>query len=653
MTLFVQQKNISNSYSTPQTGATNNANSSNITVSVGQNPDKPVDGNVDILNTQNTTEITNQTTLRNEGTVNRNINDIANKTGLNKNDILELIQKVTGKSFQDLLNLENAEYNKLILGLEIIINDCKVNGKVDATKLEQVAKDYNIALQTGWSIKGFHNQQQNVAKSTLTQRLIETGCISEAINPNDPDYDAKMETAIEKFFEKTLLSRINKNTPQSEREQIYKAQLQTFGRLLINTPDGREKELLGSAIDKLYRANIVPAAKAGIEAMNTVEAKANFAKNIDYKEAVTTSSEYEEDVYMTTAQAQELAHIKYNHMNHDDIKADLPVMKNEAIEFFEKNKEILAKIDKKIENNETLTKEEEAIQRERKNLHTARYAGATTGVANSTNPTVMKNKEDLLSAINNDTYQIGEKAGNDFYREVLTEVKNFIENHPETLTMPKDEFVKLMDKVTDNNYSKVVVDIKNGTKTELTPPSTESSSKNNVQKTTSTTTETKQNSNSDRVDSRSTALKPEDITKPQATIAELYRNSEQQEKSDNSSKSNKIAINNNSSMKDYFRVYGGAEGFKKIDKEFGTIEAIRFTLNENTENTTAKTNALKTFNKLNCSRQIEALKVLYKDLGIVLSYAKESTSERVQYIRLRTFGATKEAHEAAEKELAQ
>ena len=44
------------------------------------------------------------------------------------------------------------------------------------------------------------------------------------------------------------------------------------------------------------------------------------------------------------------------------------------------------------------------------------------------------------------------------YKEVLKQVNEFVEEHPEALTMPKEELVKLLDEVTNGNYSTVATD---------------------------------------------------------------------------------------------------------------------------------------------------------------------------------------------------
>lgn len=632
---LLKQQNIAAS-TLVQTGEVNNAN-------IFVNSDPIVKGGevgapVDTLSTGNTVQARNNN-LRTAKQVKDALSSIATRSGLSLEKLLDIIQKMTGKSLIDLQNVKQKELNNITVGLGKILKSCMVKGKIDSIKLEQAINDYNIAIQTGWTLNGFYKQQQNVKKSTLVERLIETNCLSGSLDLNGPDYDAKMEAAIEKFFEKTLLSRINKNTPQDEREQIYKAQLQTYGRLLINTTEGRDKELLGSAIDKLYRKNIVSAAQAGLQAMETEDAKANFAKHIDFKEAVTTDSKYEEDVYMTKEAAIELANLKYGNMRAKDIETDMPLMRQEALEFFEKNKEILEIIDEKIKNNEELTKEEQAIQRERENLHIGRYSGAATGIASNKNSTVVSKKEEFLKVINSDAYKIGEKAGNDFYREVLTQVANYAESLPED---ERVEFDALMQKTIGENYAKVANDIANGTTTELSVPLP--NAENNIQPSEQTiVTSTKETFAFGYYVNEVPSL-----ASSQTLTAQLYSSQEQDNVTPKSKKDEPV-LTTASTMDDYYNVYNGAKGFKAIRKEFGTIEAIKYTFNEQAQNASALLSAVLTFKGLDCSQQFNTIKGLYSGLTVALDNAKDSTMERLQNVTLRTFGATKEARKAAEE----
>ena len=599
----------------------------------------------DTLNATGATTDVELKTKRSAGEVSQALDKISKQTGLNINKLLEIIEKMTGKSLTDLQNIEQNELTNITTGLGKILNDCKVNGVIDNSRLEKAINDYNIAIQTLWTLDGFYKQQQNVKKSTLTERLIETDCLDEALDPNAHDYEAKMEAAIEKFFEKTLLSRISPNTPQKEREQIYKAQLQTYGRLLVNTTNSRDKELLGAAIDKLYRTNIVTAAKAGLQAMETEEAKANFARHIDLKEAVTTDSEYEKNVYMTAKEAQELANLKYGHMNAEDIKEDLPVMKQEAEEFFEKYKDILAIIDNK---KEELTPEERAIERVRDNLHIGRYAGATTGIATSKNSTVIPVKEELLTTVNTDAYEIGEKAGNDFYREVLTEVAKYAEALPDEA---KAEFKALMEKAIGENYTKVANDIAKGTKSELTKPEASIENKTTIQEERTAVTsfdENKEEDNSNSIDCRHNPINNINLSAPEELKNNLYNNTNENEEEAFAERTVPTT------SQDFVSAVktGGITAFYDFVKEKGQVKGITSALNNSSAIGSGIVDKAKEMYKRSVNFQDEALRMLsYSGINFVKNITSNITWEKVQNKTFGSFGLTKKIQENSQQAL--
>ena len=439
-----------------------------------------LEGNQDVVVSNGSNNQVETTTVRSEAQVNNVLDNIAKQFNLSRNEVTNIIKSMTGKTFEDLLNLETAEYNKLTKGLELILKDCVIDNKIDADILQQAIRDYSVATQTGWSLEGFYNQQKNVKKSSIQERLIATGCLEGPLDPNDPNYEQKMEVAIENFFQKTLLSKINENTPQKERERIYKGQLQTFGRLLVNTPNGRDKELLGAAIDKLYRSNIVSAAKAGLQSLDSEEARANFAGHIDYEEAVMTESEYETGVLMTRDDAKELAQLIYGNVDIEELRKDMEEMREAAETFFSEYNQNIAEIEEKIKNGEKLTEEELYIIRQRDVLYTDRYSGMITGVAGNNNSTVIPDIKGILSDINWDTYEIGKVAGNDFYKNVLTgSVKsaNSLPNSKE-----KQEIISALKETLGENYDEIAISIKTGKEPNLYEPQLLSTNlKNNTQ----------------------------------------------------------------------------------------------------------------------------------------------------------------------------
>ena len=56
-------------------------------------------------------------------------------------------------------------------------------------------------------------------------------------------------------------------------------------------------------------------------------------------------------------------------------------------------------------------------------------------------------KKEILCTMNKDAYKLP------IYREVIKQINEYFEEHPEALTMSKEELTKLLDEVTNGNYS--------------------------------------------------------------------------------------------------------------------------------------------------------------------------------------------------------
>lgn len=356
-----------------------------------------------------------------------------------------IIFKITGMNATQVENLDDKELKNIIDCLKEAIKDSVVDGKVDLEKAGNVANDYYVATKTGWTIEGFKKHNNAVKKSTLFERLKETKCIAKDadINTIKPE---ELANAIDKFFNETLLSQLKTAKTQKAKEQIYKGQLQTFGRLLINTPDD-QKAIFKQAISSLVASNRIKGLDATLDSFDTPQARTEWADSWSTEEIknVTTKADVEGNIpeqkdatalvtKVTTNSSEEAIQKR-----HDEVQA-------EAIDFFKNNKEALEVIAKKEDNQEELTPEEKALKLQRDNYFTAFKAGEITGTA--LNEIIAQQaKTELLDKMNKDAYELP------IYKEVLKQVTEFIENNPEALTMSKEELTKVLDEATNGNYS--------------------------------------------------------------------------------------------------------------------------------------------------------------------------------------------------------
>lgn len=383
-----------------------------------------------------------------------------------------ILQKVSGLNETQIEKLNQAELDKIYNCLKIAIKDSIKDKKTDLDTVGKLANNYNIALKTGWSIEGFKKYNNNVKKSTLFERMQETGCIPKGAKFEDLSTD-ELKAGIKKFFEDTLLGNIrNAKTPQ-EKEKVYKQQLQTFGRLLINSPE-KEKTLFIEVSKSLYSEVRLDGFKAVIQSCEQNSTRIDClmaADDPEFKKAFTANgvSDAEGNVVDENVITQEEA-VEFQTI----ISEGLPKSRLEEshrrdhrirVEWFEQNREALAAIKEKLDNNgnneKDLTPDERKLLTEYRNYIVAGQSGELIGASMNNNFTSESEKEEFLKGLNKDNYSL------DSYKDVLNLTDDFIKNNPEALTISADNLTKILDNATDGNYSIIA----NGLSQELKAPS--------------------------------------------------------------------------------------------------------------------------------------------------------------------------------------
>jgi len=459
----VRQQNIPNAgvTSAPTAGAQASAP---INVPVGQG------SGVENTNTNYNTNNSAQSQPQTKRTAKELYNAVAPKLAqyginLSEAETLALLERVAGCKQEILLNLENTEIQKHLQCLEAALKKLGKNGaEIDINALGELANDYNIAIHTGWTIEGFEKAQSK-GQESLKERL-------ERVYPGKSMEEA-LELYFTAYFDSVIADKIkNAKTPE-EKEQIIKQeklrQLQDFGKLLANSSD-EEMAYFKEAIKSLYANNKIKGFDALMKSLDSQEARTELADSC--------SPEYIEEIALTQDRfgdcsgSDEIAGITNIIAREQSLEGRNEFHKDfneKAVEFFEENKETIKVINEKIKNGEELTPEEQELRNKIINYYQAVTEGEFTGTASNLN---LNNDErkNLLLTINNDTYSINENYDNSFYREVMQNINEYVEAHPETLAMSEDDFVKLMDEVTSGNYTTVVNDVANGTVTELVQP---------------------------------------------------------------------------------------------------------------------------------------------------------------------------------------
>ena len=370
------------------------------------------------------------------------------KYGLKPSEIKNsgILYRISGMNEKQ---FENADESKIKQVLDCLITAIKksiVDGKIDLEKAGKLGNTYFIAVNTGWTIKGFVDYDKKVEPSSLLKRLKKTGCLRndatlENIKPDE------LEKALFDFFNKTLLGPLKNAKSAKEKASVYKGQLQTFGRLLIHTPD-EEKAIFKQAIATLASDNRLKGLNAVLASFETPQAKEAWADSWSVEELsqVMRTKDVEGNVPADKDQTAMVAGV-FAEKSEESIKETYSQMSEPAKQFFQENADKLKAIKEKEAKGIDLTEEEKELVAQR-DLYKNLYSGVISGTAINTK-VAQENKKEILGTMNKDAYKLP------IYRDVVKQVNEFVEEHPEALTIPKEELVKLLDEVTNGNYSAI------------------------------------------------------------------------------------------------------------------------------------------------------------------------------------------------------
>lgn len=407
---------------------------------------------------------------------------------------IPLIQDICKAKDEDLAKISDSRkqlsVERYVEALEAAIQKSVKDGKVNIDKVSKLSRDYFTALSTGWTIKGFKEAQKKPgAKHSLMQRLVASGCLPKdaTIKNTSPE---QLKEAISKFYKTVLTKDIKKlryaktenghkaGQPLSKEDQI-KSQLQTFGRLLINsTPE--EKEYFVDAIKHLYAENKLE----GLEALfnsceNETQRQAVASKALEPANLKTILSEKDADGNaLSKEEATEFVSFAASKQTEENREASHAKSKEAYNQWFVQNGDALKAVQEKVAKAKAegvepnLTEEEKQVLVEYENYVTAGQSGEFIGT--QLNDKLSKIfKEAHMAELNRDAYEMPS------YRDVLNNVNTYVENHPETFTPEaKEQFNTAMDKATNGNYTTV----KTGSDAKLNVPAkrSEDSASNNA-----------------------------------------------------------------------------------------------------------------------------------------------------------------------------
>ena len=150
-------------------------------------------------------------------------------------------------------NLSARELQNLADALNLAIEHATSDNKLDKEKAVEIARKYNTALMTGYSIKELKENKNKLNGESISARIerffgLEKGAFSKLD-------DAKKTEYIKRYFNgyfQELLAKAKKEG--KDIKSVYRLQMRDFGKLLINTPD-EDKAIFKAAINSLLADN--------------------------------------------------------------------------------------------------------------------------------------------------------------------------------------------------------------------------------------------------------------------------------------------------------------------------------------------------------------------------------------------------------------
>lgn len=357
----------------------------------------------------------------------------------------------------------------------------KKNIPVTSANVKIYSCKYTALVNAGWEIQEFEKSKNHESISERMVRYYQKDFTNSTKEERvklvreyfESTYDSTKNRAEKKDnFKANISFGLLGRTENERNDDLNIFQLTDFAKLAANSTQ-EECELLYEAIQVLASSDNKYKAVENIYAnLLTKESRQAFAEK---ESTMKTTKEIVMSIDNTTVEgathATAIARTTLNYQNEKNLQANSAVHRDEAIEFYKENGNKLAEIVKKQQNNIPLTVEEQELLNKScalKSLSTALSEAPLSSQVILTNSA----RIEALENINSDTYQISQYAGETYYREVLTQVNQFIEKFSESLNITKEEAVAIMDATSNGNFSRVVADAKNKTQTVLADHST-------------------------------------------------------------------------------------------------------------------------------------------------------------------------------------
>ena len=332
---------------------------------------------------------------------------------------------------------------KRLEALNAAIKDATKNGKLDKEKAIELAKDYVIALNTRWSIEGIKKQNQKCGEKSLRKRLIEAGFLK---NKNGNESPEELEKAAEIFFKKFFIGKLSDAKTEKEKNKIITEQLQTFGRILINTK-GEDRTVIVKAVKNLFQENRVEGTKNLFISAISDEQKHEMAAKLR-AEMPEIAEGLSDDALV---QIESLRVINLSAEDKKQLPEEVKAEWNQFCQkFSEKDREVVANyyqnrcsIDDVPENYKEAFKEYTYLVN--------KMSGDKIGLVPRDAALTETEQFDVNKNLDTNIQSFGDAA----YNAVQNKTAEIVDKHPEILNMSREEVVSYLDKVSDGKFSAI------------------------------------------------------------------------------------------------------------------------------------------------------------------------------------------------------
>jgi len=348
----------------------------------------------------------------------------------------------------------------------------KDNIEITMESLRAESRKYQGLINAGWDSIESYRERVEKNNETLTDRLqryfgksnfAELSTIEKAEFLKR--YYAETKKNAKNLTYYNDLKNLDLRGPQ-ERKKAIETYIVTDFAKLVALSTAEERELLYGAIKDLNVSTNgkYKALESVFSAFSSIEECQEFADKNCTAEAM---HDMIKDAKPEEAEtARKIVRIQVRHQSESKAIENGQKQVEIAKAFFEKNSEKINRITEKLESNIPLTKEEEILYHEYLNFEIGRR-GFYEGIMSSETMTSIDSQVNVLEHLNAGTMQIAQFAGEGFYRNVLQGTADYIQNCANELTMTVSQARAMMDATTRGNFSTVITDNQNGTRTAL------------------------------------------------------------------------------------------------------------------------------------------------------------------------------------------